>query len=330
MVHVGTHGEQQVKRQRGLKTGGQWDSAGNKLPRTEQEMQQLKTNPISMFGPGFSTRELTRRPEWFDELPSRNATLKRPPPPLMDRFGNVSSRVDGFEALWPLGETVESYTDIGDGSVADDIADVVNAENIHIIDTTEEASVADDSQGLVTAIVSAHHVLDIGAWLDDVARITKDGGYLYIREYDVSGDVLSIYNDAHYLNWVHLIGIVARRARDEIKSFHAEYYAKSDLEVALWARGFMLLKQHVLAPPNPRKIYYELFQRADALPTTQYALTGVSPSLQESVLAYNDDPVLRKNVRRVISNRLNVAIDDDARFGSPLQAYDVLAARTKR
>lgn len=254
-------------------------------------------------------------------------------PTLASDADRVGNRVDDFELLWPPGETVNAYTDVGagDGSIGRAIAGVVDAGTVHLFDVEASPDVTvvkqeeplplpDDSQDLVTALVTAHHVLDIDAWLDDVARVVKPSGYVYVREHDVS-----TMQDAHYINWVHLIDIARRRARRELASFHAEYYSSDDLEDTLSSLGIELVGRRVLSPPNPQRLYNALFQKTgDAASPTP--LEGVSVSLGQSVKAYNHSPELRNKVQKLARRKLGARVNPAVRFESPTRAYDYLVS----
>lgn len=256
----------------------------------------------------------------------------------VDEHDTAERVVDGFVSLWPRGTIVDTYTDVaaGGGLVGKRIADIVDAEDVHLFDATfpvapgvidvmqsESMPLEDASQDLVTAIVATEHAQDINEWIRDVARVVASRGYFYIHDHDVVPT--TPVNTVDYLNWVNLVDAARRRAKTSVP-FRSEYYSRKDIRGALRDYGFRSLAYRKLPSPNPRLLYDELFRLTGPGVSEPRHVTGISRELEDSVRAYNASPRLQADVRRLVLQKTGIVIDPDIRFETPTQAYNYLVS----
>jgi ubiquinone/menaquinone biosynthesis C-methylase UbiE len=180
----------------------------------------------------------------------------------------------------------DAYLDVGCGdmSVTNDVAAQIGAEEYVGVDTycSEQPNylriddylpLPADCFDVVTAFVSLHHIVDLHGMLGEIARVSKTGASLLIREHDAAaGDVL-------WLDFVHLIDSYERGEKYKafVDGYYAQYNSREHWRLMLESFGFKSVRYRSYDGLNPQNLYYELFKYEGGVRNVPNVLSGFSP-----------------------------------------------------
>jgi len=122
-----------------------------------------------------------------------------------------------------------------------------------------EIPVNDGYFDFITCYVSIHHFEQQDMMLQEIARILKPGGYLYIREHDIRNNI-----DLYYINLVHVIMCAKINHYD----FTARYFSLDDLKLTLSSLGMVNTYYSSYGKYNPQKLYHACFKKT--ISTSRY------------------------------------------------------------
>ena len=110
----------------------------------------------------------------------------------------------------------------------------------------------DESVDLITCFQSIHHFSDQDAMLSEMNRVTKTGGYVFVRDHAVDPknlDLIKLLNDVHSKWGDDPSGIT--------------YLSREKLEEMMQSHGFELVRRldYDLSIPNKQAIYHSLFKK---------------------------------------------------------------------
>lgn len=191
---------------------------------------------------------------------------------IKKRIKQLKSLVDGSNLSPP-------YLDIGcgDGSITEGIAtsdlfgavidgpenkikstklpvclehgDVNPGFNENVIRKTDITKLESDHFGFVTAFMSFHHITNIESMVKEIARVTKPGGTLVIREHNFPYCASGFKKDSdarQYLDWIHIIYDLAEHI--DVDDLYSASYERSNYQPEkywdklLKANGFEKIK----------------------------------------------------------------------------------------
>jgi len=202
----------------------------------------------------------------------------------------IDHRTDILRQLLPVGVTFSSMVDVGcaDGVLGRGMASRLQIPFMAGIDVKAEsefripeivASVSgqpgvatsmiyrqvnadgkttlpDACADLVVAMMVVHHFHRRAASLNEIRRLLKPGGYLFIREHDVDP------NDTNLKRIIDVAHAPYVEKKDEYMTYgvHGHYMSKPELEQLLKLRGLELVNTHTYTEKNPQAIYHSLFR----------------------------------------------------------------------
>jgi SAM-dependent methyltransferase len=137
--------------------------------------------------------------------------------------GRAKARADEIIGLLPPGAS-GPYLDLGcgDGTITKAVAACLGGEAVCIevgprprgfpktvrrVDAAKTAALGDGEFGVVTALMSLHHVPEPEATAKELARVTRPGGTLVVREHDLDNCLGRARPKVarQYLDWIHIM-----------------------------------------------------------------------------------------------------------------------------
>lgn len=195
----------------------------------------------------------------------------------------AKNRAKDIKHLLPKDYIPKTYLDIGcgDGSITSAIASMYDIpkkkafgiDEREITDntsftfhksegeTSDLSFLKDKSVDLVTAIMSLHHVKDIKGMMKEISRVVKPGGYVIIREHDVTSPdfsiILNIMHGLYALVWSNPM-----EDPDFLETYYASYKSDKEWRALFSSFGFQWVRNNDESPDkNHCRYYYSVFQR---------------------------------------------------------------------
>nr|QBK90873.1 MAG: SAM dependent methyltransferase [Pithovirus LCPAC201] len=142
------------------------------------------------------------------------------------------------------------------------------------------------SVDLITCHVAIHHFTNPELMINEMVRVIIPGGYLFIREHDVSPEEET--NVTAYLDLLHMMELIRHRRpiTKEIQStFHRRYWSRDDMSQLLANVGFEEIGfQRYVKHLNPQRIYHALYNFCPSLiGDNDRETTRISKTVQYSV-----------------------------------------------
>ncbi len=121
----------------------------------------------------------------------------------------------------------------------------------------------DEEFDFITAFQSLHHIVDIDLKLSELARITRKGGYLLIREHDMDCQHTKMLIDIEH--FLYEMTLKPKPNENFIDSYDAWYKSKYQWTNSLSRFGYVYCR-NVRYPntkrcKNPTKYYYALYKK---------------------------------------------------------------------
>lgn len=201
---------------------------------------------------------------------SPQVSLYHQSPTIKNPKKRATERVSHILKTLPPDVKIISVADIGAGNaeITDEIAKRLNvsqayAADIYSIDEfikpspnsivqyvriiDEKLPLQDNSIDLVTAFVVIHHI-NFPAMLNEIRRVLKTEGFLFIREHDVSND-----SQVKYLDEIH-------EKFEENSNTKIHYWSRKDLTNFIVQNGFQKIADSDYIGKNPQSIYHSMYK----------------------------------------------------------------------
>eukprot|EP01118_Nematostelium_gracile_P014984 TRINITY_DN5927_c0_g1_i1.p1 TRINITY_DN5927_c0_g1~~TRINITY_DN5927_c0_g1_i1.p1 ORF type:complete len:366 (+),score=56.57 TRINITY_DN5927_c0_g1_i1:339-1436(+) len=200
----------------------------------------------------------------------------------------AESRSQQITTLIPRRGQIRSLLDIGcsEGSITESLGsdlglckdnifgcDVRNigGKGFHFVPMAKEDELPfeDNSQSIVTALMTLHHMKYPDRILREAYRVLDDGGYLIIREHDHSFPELSVLLDI--IHGLYSIVWPKEKEMEDFCQHHATYREKRDWDQMIRKVGF----QHISTDytrsiskkngyvTNPQQTYYSVYRKVE-------------------------------------------------------------------
>jgi DNA-directed RNA polymerase II subunit RPB2 len=238
-------------------------------------------------------------------------------------------RVNDVIELLPKSASIKSFIDIGadDGSITKALAEYFNvpkyeAYGLNVVDSpfiTEETlekvsmikyvsrnntGLPDESVDLVMMNEVLHHVHEIDRThlLKEIYRILKPGGYIFLREHDLSED-----NTIEFIQFLQLVHGAYIMIRDEdYNDYYSEYFNFEYLRSLMKNLKFRFINKTEVDTKKLQRVYTTLFQKVE------------STELIES----NDITI--KNIKNFYELKIDIATDmiNVIQTNKPEKSYD--------
>lgn len=146
--------------------------------------------------------------------------------------------------------------------IAIDVGDFRNDKSteLMIISPNKSIDLPDDSVQFVTFLHSLHHCEDAMFRLKDIARLISIGGYIMIKDHNVTNDEEA--NNVSLEHFVYSVGEGKAEYFDNKRYQEIEpmwYYSANDIREYVISLGF--IEQQFIEYRNPTKIYFALFKK---------------------------------------------------------------------
>jgi len=216
--------------------------------------------------------------------------------------GRAQARARKIVGLLPKGAS-GPYLDLGcgDGSITVAVGEALGApcptcvevgspppgfpESVRRVDAAEMGELPAGRFGVVTALMSLHHVPDAKKAVAEVARLVRPGGSVVIREHDLGAAPRSLTprGAREYLDWVHILYDLAESGEPAPR---AEYRPPKEWRSMFADAG---LTSAGRAPGNTDRVfsYYEVFSapapssgRTKTLGSSVEGSPGVAPGFR--------------------------------------------------
>jgi SAM-dependent methyltransferase len=177
--------------------------------------------------------------------------------------GRGAGRGEAGRADWRAREVVEllplnasgPYLDLGcgDGTITARVGKNIDARptcvevgprpkgfprNVRRVDAGAFAALPDEEFGVVTALMSLHHLTDPEGTIKQVARVTRPGGVFVVREHDLAACSLPSPEEARqYLDWIHIMYDLAE-GLDPQAFVRSRYRTPDEWSAVLCEAGF--------------------------------------------------------------------------------------------
>ncbi len=158
------------------------------------------------------------------------------------------------------------------------------------------------SVDLITCHVAIHHFTHPELMINEMKRVIMPGGYLFIREHDVSREE-ETYVTA-YLNLLHMMELIRHRrpiTKSIQSTFHRKYWSRYDMNQSLSSVGFEEIGfQSYVKHSNPQRIYHALYTFCPKPTSNEDRETiRISKTVQYSVDRNNLVVWLRTNAKKI-------------------------------
>ena len=134
-------------------------------------------------------------------------------------------------------------------------------EPTFILIKDDKIDLPDNSIDLVTAYVAIHHFENYQKMLNEIVRVMKPGGLLFIREHDAKPD------KQPFLDLVHSAVMAGRDKFNEefVQTYFSSFTTKPELIKSLESFGFDFIGDltYDKSIPNPQNLYHALFVLKD-------------------------------------------------------------------
>lgn len=146
--------------------------------------------------------------------------------------------------------------------IAVDVGDfrLDKSSELLIIEPNQPINLPDNSVQFVTFLHSLHHCEDAIFRLKDITRLLSPGGYIMIKDHDVTNDEEA--NNVSLEHFVYSVGEGKAEHFDNKRYQEIEpmwYYSAHDIRNYITSLGFT--ERHFIEYRNPTKIYYVLFEK---------------------------------------------------------------------
>jgi len=245
--------------------------------------------------------------------------------PTKEEKFRIANRLEEFMKLWPADITIQTMVDIGagTGTISKSLAkklkvdelvmfDIEGGEEINIVED-EKIILGDQRADLVTLLVTLHHFEHLSTMINEVERITKPNGYLFLREHNPKNK-----EDVDFLTWIHMEDMIKRNV-NELQEYYAKYYTSTEIDTYLKSLGYKRVAFDQKKKFNPQFLYHALYQKLNQPSDRILYPEGMERTMEEMVKRYNKDRRFRDSVTKRIRNKLKFKGNIPKNFKSPLE-----------
>lgn len=201
------------------------------------------------------------------------------------------SRVRDLQRFLPIGFKPTKYLDIGggDGAITSAIgnmfklstSDVISADisqwyedefkrtadlTYVVLEKSKPLPFAEGEFDCLTCFQTLHHVENAEEMIKEIARVTKKGGYLILREHDCGSQQLEMIIDIEHS--VYELVLTKRKSPEDqkkyLETYYAKYRSKHQWTILLQNVGFTFIKANYPVVPddkNPTRFYYAMYKK---------------------------------------------------------------------
>lgn len=158
------------------------------------------------------------------------------------------------------------------------------------------------SVDLITCHVAIHHFTHPELMINEMKRVIMPGGYLFIREHDVSPEEET--DVTAYLDLLHMMELIRHRrpiTKSSQMSFHRRYWSRDGMNKTLSRVGFEEIGfQSYVKHSNPQRIYHALYSFCPKFTSNKdLETTRISKTVQYSVGRNNLVVWLRTDAKKI-------------------------------
>lgn len=110
--------------------------------------------------------------------------------------------------------------------------------NFILIKENQRFPVNDGAHDLILFQMTMHHIINLDWYMRELNRITKMGGWIYVREHDAFTEVDYMLVDVEHMMWLHLLKNRRKRIHDNVKAYYGSYFDWAECSVLFQYYGF--------------------------------------------------------------------------------------------